>query len=389
MTLKMSGFIFAPVRSIRLFWALFAMSCFLSESGYCDPWTSRPSGTSSNLNSVAYGKNIFVAVGDGLTILSSPDGITWTKRVSRVGAAGLNGVTYGNDRFVVIGPRDMAISTDGISWTTNTLGPGKGLFAVAYGAATFVGLDAFGDVATSPDGSVWTAQSTGSLAPLSGIVYSGNQFVAVGDIGTVLTSQDGVKWAAQKSGTIEELYSVTYRNNQYVAVGQYGIIVTSPNGTNWTTGGEDVTDTLNGVTYGNNEFVAVGVDELSPNRNGSILTSPDGITWTNANAPANYELFGVTSGANQFVAVGFHGTILQSGAPTIQPPTLGPVSPLQSGAVEVTVTGVAGQTYAIQSSSNLRDWSDLTTVTLTNSAGSFTDPSAASNQQRFYRGLTN
>jgi len=224
---------------------------------------------------------------------------------------------------------------------------------------------------------------------LGGIVYAGNQFVAVGAIGTVLTSPDGVKWTAQNSGTREELYSVTYGNNQYVAVGQYGIIVTSPNGTNWTTRGLEVTDTLNGVTYGNNEFVAVGVDELSPNRDGSILTSPDGITWTNVNAPANYELSGVAYGANQFVAVALQGTILQSGTPTIQPPTLGPVSPLPSGAVEVILTGVAGQTYSIQFSSNLKDWFDLTDVTLTNRAGSFTDPSAPNNKQRFYRGLAN
>ena len=389
MTLKMRACIFAPARSIRLLWAFFAIFCFVSEYGHCQPWVSRSSGTTVDLNSVAYGINIFVAVGDGLTILSSPDGITWTKRVSRVGAAGLNGVTYSNDRFIAIGPHDIASSTDGISWTTNTLGSAKGLDAIAYGAATFVGVNALGNVATSPDGSVWTAQSTGSIAPLGGIVYAGNRFVAVGGIGTVLTSPDGVKWAAQNPGTSEELYSVTYGNNQYIAVGQDGIIVTSPDGTNWTTRGLEVTDTLNGITSGNNEFVAVGVDELSPNRNGSILTSPDGITWTNANAPVNYELSGVAYGANQFVAVGLNGTILQSGTPNNQPPTLGPVSFLPSGVAKLAVTGVAGQTYAIQSSSNLKDWSDLTTVTLTNSAGSFTDPSAASNQQRFYRGRAN
>src|SRR5947207_3125066 len=87
MTLKTGGCIFALARTIRLLWALFAIFCFLSESGHCQPWVSRPSGTSSNLNSVVYGNNIFVAVGDGLTILSSLDGITWTKRISRVGAA--------------------------------------------------------------------------------------------------------------------------------------------------------------------------------------------------------------------------------------------------------------------------------------------------------------
>src|SRR5262249_12440332 len=146
-------------------------------------------------------------------------------------------------------------------------------------------------------------------------------------------------------------------------------------------GGLDVGDTLNGVTYGNNEFVAVGVDDFNPGHHGSILTSPDGITWTNVNASADLELSGVAYGSNQFVAVGLQGKILQSGTPPVQPPTLGPVSPLPSGAVAVTVTGVAGQTYAIQFSSNLQDWSDLTNITLTNSAGSFIDPAAANNNQ--------
>jgi hypothetical protein len=387
MTLKMRGCISAPARSIRLLCPLFAIFCSLSENGHCQPWTSRPSGTSADLSGVTYGNNIFVAVGDSLTILTSPDGITWTKRVSRVGATELTGVTYGNGRFIAIGGLNIATSTDGITWTTNTFQPGKALFGIAYGAATFVALDAFGDVATSLDGSVWTAQSTGAKGPLSGIVYAGNQFVAVGLIGTVLTAPDGVKWTVQNPGTVDDLYSVTYGNNQYVAVGQYGIIITSPDGTNWTTRGLDVINTHNGVTYGNNEFVAVGFDSLSPNRNSSILSSPDGITWTNVNSPADYELSGVAYGANQFAAVGLHGTILQSGTPTIQPPTLGPVSLLPGSAVEVTVTGVAGQTYSIQFSSNLKDWPDLTNITLTNSAGSFTDPSAANNNQRFYRGL--
>jgi hypothetical protein len=386
-TLKMGRCIFALSKSTRALWALLAVFCFLCENGHCNPWTSRLSGTSADMNSVAYGSNIFVAVGSSLTILSSPDAIIWTKRVSRVGATELTDVIYGNGRFIAVGVLNIATSTDGITWTTNTLAPGHGLFGIAYGAATFVGLDAFGSVETSPDGLVWTAQSTGARGVLTGIVYAGNQFVAVGTSSTIITSLDGVKWTAQNSGTSDDFYSITYGNNQYVAVGPEGAIVTSPDGTNWIARESGTSDTFNGVTYGNNGFIAVGTDSFSPNDNGSILSSPDGITWTNVNAPANYELSGVAYGANQFVAVGSNGTILQSGTPTIQPPTLGPVSPLLSGGVEVSVTGVAGQTYSIQFSSNLKDWSDFTSITLTNSVGTFTDPAASNNKQGFYRGF--
>jgi hypothetical protein len=382
MTLKMRG-IFAIARSIRLLWALLAIVCFLSENGHGQQWTSRNSGISADLNSVAYGNNIFVAVGEAPTILTSADGITWAQHGV---AAKLSGVTYGNDRFIAIRGSTVATSTNGITWATVTV-PGKLFWTIAYGASTFVTLDVFGNVATSPDGLVWTPQSTGTSGILGGIVYAKNQFVAVGTPGIVLTSSDAVKWTAQNSGIRDQLYSVTYGNNQYVAVGQYGIIITSPDGTNWTARGDEVEDTLNGVTYGDNEFVAVGVDDFQPGHHGSVLTSPDGITWTKVNAQANVELSAVAYGANQFVAVGVNGTILQSSTPPIQPPTLGAISPLPNGAIEVTLTGVAGQTYAIQFSSDLKNWSDLTNIILTNSAGSFTDPAAADNKQRFYRGL--
>jgi hypothetical protein len=383
MALKMRG-ISSPGRSIRLLWALLAIICFLSENSHGQQWTSRNSGISADLDGVAYGNNMFVAVGEASTVLTSSDGMTWSHRAVETK---LSAVTYGTDRFIAIGGSGMATSTDGITWTTHTLPVGQAFAGIAYGAGTFVALNVFGEVATSPDGSVWTPRNTGSSGILGGIVYARNQFVTVGTPGAVLTSPDGVKWAAQKSGTSEELFSVAYGNNHYVAVGKYGIIIVSPDGTNWTTGGLDVGDSLNGVTYGNNEFVAVGVDEFSPGHPGSILTSPDGITWTNVNAPADLELSGVAYGANQFVAVGLQGKILQSGTPSVQPPTLGPLSALPSGAVEVTVTGVAGQTYGIQFSNNLKDWSDLTNVTLTNSVGSFTNLSAPNDKQRFYRGL--
>src|SRR5688572_3023097 len=47
-------------------------------------WTPRFSPTANDLNGVAYGKGLFVAVGDNLppngTLLTSPDGLTWTRR---------------------------------------------------------------------------------------------------------------------------------------------------------------------------------------------------------------------------------------------------------------------------------------------------------------------
>ena len=51
---------------------------------------------------MAYGNSLFVAVGDGGVILTSPDGVNWTARVSGTYNS-LFGVTYGNGTFVAVG----------------------------------------------------------------------------------------------------------------------------------------------------------------------------------------------------------------------------------------------------------------------------------------------
>jgi hypothetical protein len=50
---------------------------------------------------VTYGNGLFVAVGEDGAILTSPDGVSWTRRTS--GGNLLYGVTYGNGTFVAVG----------------------------------------------------------------------------------------------------------------------------------------------------------------------------------------------------------------------------------------------------------------------------------------------
>ncbi|MGA2801178.1 MAG: hypothetical protein ABSE97_02225 [Verrucomicrobiota bacterium] len=53
----------------------------------------------------------------------------------------------------------------------------------------------------------------------------------------------------------------------------------------------------------------------------------------------------------------------------------GPITVLPDGSVQVQVTGLAGQTYLIEVSTNQVNWFTLTEVTLTNGVGQFVDTS--------------
>ena len=65
---------------------------------------------------------LFVTVGESGTILTSPDGTTWTERTSGTSIF-LIGVTYGNGLFVSVGDSGTILtSPDGTTWTERTFG---------------------------------------------------------------------------------------------------------------------------------------------------------------------------------------------------------------------------------------------------------------------------
>ena len=65
-------------------------------------WTLRVPGFHTLYYRVVYGNSLFVAVGLGGIILTSPDGVSWTQRTSGT-RDWLIGVTHGNGLFVAVG----------------------------------------------------------------------------------------------------------------------------------------------------------------------------------------------------------------------------------------------------------------------------------------------
>jgi hypothetical protein len=167
-------------------------------------------------------------------------GTTWTSRTSQ--GYSLNGVAYGNGRFVAVGNGGTILtSPDGVSWTQRTSGTIYPLYGVAYGNGTFVAVGGYFDyygfsdymssastILTSTDGVNWTRRTSGTDNRLLGVTYGNGLFVAVGKDGTILTSPDGVSWTQRTSPEKRDLLSVAYGNGTFVAVGDWGTILTSP-----------------------------------------------------------------------------------------------------------------------------------------------------------------
>jgi len=255
-------------------------------------WTEQTASVTAHLKAIAYDGSTFVSLGNGGIIITSPDGVNWTQQTSGTTSQLLDAIWDGS-QFVAVGNPTYAgenicvlTSPDGINWTKHDDDFRASFAGVAYdGSGAYVAVGFSGVIAVSGDGTDWDKISHGTTRTLNDVTWNGSQYAAVGAIGTVTTSPNGTSWADHSLDMsvvapltlIPDLIAVTWGNGQFVAVGGYGVIVTSPDGISWTKRYSNLTiGNLRDVIWAGsplNLFIVGG-------SKGTLLTSPDGITWT-------------------------------------------------------------------------------------------------------------
>ena len=168
---------------------------------------------------------MFVAVGDKENILTSPDGITWTKVFSGINNA-LNSVAFGNNLFVAGGGGGKPItSTDGITWTKKDSDFSGVPNKIVFGNNLFIALGQGGRNATSPNGITWTKQKNLPIEVGKAAIFANNMFFAVSsNTGQSILSVDGINWIDQGTSFNAAIKGVIYVNNTFVAVGNKNIV---------------------------------------------------------------------------------------------------------------------------------------------------------------------
>jgi len=267
----------------------------------------------SDIRAIAYGGGKFVAVGYGVGATST-DGITWTS----VSVGRCWSIAYGNNKFVAVGnDGNMRTSTDGTTWTAvsnSTFDSRDTITAIAYGNGKFVasGYDVNGGrkTATSTDGTTWTTVYRGGRGD-EVIAYGNGMFVAGQYTGSISTSTNGESWSFVNHNipfdTQKQLLTIAYCNDKFIVGGKSGIMATSTDGTTWTAVTQSVFgpgDDINAIAYGNGMFVAGG-------KSGKMATSTDGTTWTAVtyNTFGTRDIYAIAYGGGKFVAGGYMGSM--------------------------------------------------------------------------------
>jgi hypothetical protein len=255
----------------------------------------------------------FVAVGNTIpnevyTSYSS-DAVNWTTNWIIGAQWGAQGIAYGNGKFVTVSYNGTSFySTDGITWTQNTLPGNHNYIQVIYAQNKFVAIGQNNSLAFSENGIDWTESSTVGSAIMSNInslVYGNGKFVATlsnsyGE-NAIAYSDDAINWnVAQIQYPFNtEWWSSIYDGEKFICIAGNLTVARSYNGSTWeiiSQGQQNLHSYI--AVYGDNKFVAIYRNNAS-----TVAYSTNAITWTLRSTllPEDYYVHSIIYANGKFV----------------------------------------------------------------------------------------
>lgn len=212
-------------------------------------WTAGTPFVSSNLTGLAYSPSLglFVACGANSVIYTSPDLITWTQRTCPVASQTLNFVVWTGSAFYISNGTSSSTanlfkSTDGITWTSVSLGGGalavnrlltaNGILMISVNTyVTYYTSD--GVNFTTIPAATWAAipGSYGFFTP-TGFIYLNNKYYISTQVGIYTTTDfSSFKLVFNPLSSVN-IYNLMTDGTSIYAVSANGIIY-SPDGVVW------------------------------------------------------------------------------------------------------------------------------------------------------------
>jgi hypothetical protein len=252
-------------------------------------WTRRDLNTPppvNGLTGIAYGNGRFVVVQPAPyhvpgSAYTSADGISWQRSADLPGSnsiPAIERVYFCGGTFLAVGQEPnpapatgthwlVMTSPDGVTWTRNSGPTNNGEYYYLNGATCANGIYLVGGrnglLLASTNLTVWTpVPGFPASVSINGITFGLGHFVAVGwnpqsGEASIVTSPDAVQWSNRLAGIQKQLSAVAFGGDSLVAVGNPGLLLWSTNAVDWTQFPISV-DAFSGVTFGNGSFVAVG-----------------------------------------------------------------------------------------------------------------------------------
>lgn len=203
-------------------------------------WTeSTISTTSRSWKAIIYAAGIFVIIcSDSSYIAYSTNGVNWTEK--SIGTDhNWTGICYGNGKFVMIGHEGyVAISTNGISWTISQPVESASWTSICYGNKYYVAVASDSALcAYSTDGTTWSTNTiSSSVGAWSDIIYAMNTFVCCTNVGFGYSIGSPLAWNYVESPSTMSYPVLTSTDSMFIAFSKgSSTVLKSGNGKNWVT----------------------------------------------------------------------------------------------------------------------------------------------------------
>jgi len=308
-----------------------AGSIFVGSGLTTDSFSSRYSITLSNLNSVCFGAEYFVTVGNDGTIKTSDNGFIWESATSPV-VTNLNKIIYVNGKFIVVGDSGtilQSINRNSYQYISNDLGS-TNITNIYYSYGFYVITTSTGQIYYSFNLSNWIYRSTLQSKNINDLIFVDNlgsdgRYVAVGAGATVIYAEPVYNRATAISNTTSGIvtsvqvinpgfgYDVnnsppvlvetdTYQKEvvkSFKVIGDHGIIIGVTTYISGTPGigttSPKISFTLQSEQY-DNSTLGIGYSSLNIfGINNSQLSKGDYFVITDSNVQTGGNLVGITT----------------------------------------------------------------------------------------------
>lgn len=302
-------------------------------------------GAVANLNSVAYGKNIYVTVGDNGQIATSYDAVNWNAQNSQV-TMNLHAITFSEklQKFYAVGDDGYVLSSsDGINWQIKfPLYPSLALYSVmaidnviVIGGENGVVFELTVDV---NDKESIVNSYLADLANITTLTYLNDTMFLATSNGNIFTKHNGSEdWTKVANLGNSSITSLSYDQFDKMIIGSNanGEVFVSDSGLEWSKPLEVSSDIINDLILDpiSNDFIAVGGSQ----NKAKIMSSTDFNAWSliPSNLNKNIHALKCFNDGLKCISVGDGGQIgyVKSRDPISKAPLFTSATPVENQAV--------------------------------------------------------
>lgn len=205
-------------------------------------FTKRTSGTSIDLQKILFHNGMFVVISskyaESGVVLKSTNGIDWSIHTTTFSGAPIDDIACGEGVFIILSDCSLYKSTDGLNWTKVFNKDSDEIYnCVCYGQGKFIAVGYEGNMRYTVDNTfeTWYMKGITSDITFYKVAYNPkyDNFVAASGR-SIYTSIDGLYWKETETEW-NYLHNISSHNGVNYVIGEEGVLIESINGHDWHT----------------------------------------------------------------------------------------------------------------------------------------------------------